>query len=122
MADESRRLKNARRLKLAAFTRKQKSLQSLLDSSVSQDGVKNELQELKESFESLEKAHENYSAVLEDEELDREVDYLDASSESLDSMKIKVSDKLKLLDSADKHVGAKVQFENMSDILVLRQR
>ena len=95
MADESRRLKNACRMKLAAFTRKQKSLQSLLDSSVSQDGIKNELQELKESFESLEKAHENYSAVLEDEELDREIDYLDASSESLDSIKIKVSDKLK---------------------------
>ena len=113
MTEESRRLKTARRMKLAAFTRKQKSLQSLLDSSVSQDGIKNELEELKKAFENLEEAHENYAAVLEDEEIDREGDYLEASSESLDSMKIKVSEKLKLLDSADKHVGAKVQFENL---------
>ena len=53
MAEQIKKLKNLRKNKLAAFTRKQKQLQNLLDTEASAVKLEEVYQELKETFRLL---------------------------------------------------------------------
>lgn len=68
MADQIKRLKNLRKTKLSAFTRKQKQLQGLIDSGSDEDGLKESLEELKESFKALENIHDEYISIVDEED------------------------------------------------------
>ena len=80
MADEIKKTKNIRRNKLSAFTRKHRNVQSLVDNGSDVEKLGEVLKELKLVFRDYESAHDNYSAVAEDADLEEEGDYLDASS------------------------------------------
>ena len=100
MADELKKLKNLRRNKLSAFTRKQKHLQSLVDGQSDKDKLVEVLAELKEALKVLEEAHDNYSAVVDESILDEEGDYLEVPTNLLNGLDLAVSEKVKELDSS----------------------
>ena len=103
MTEESKKLKNIRKSKLSSFTRKLKSIQGLLGGSPSQGELREALEEVKLAFKELEKSDENFTATLEDDELNQEEGYLDTPSNSLDTIKKNVADRIKSLDLAEKH-------------------
>ena len=112
MADESNRLKKIRKAKLTAFTRKHRSLQSLLgDDSISSEKLKEVMTELRDTYKTLESAHEEYSCSVGEEELDAEGDYLADSFNHMESGDIAVSKRVKALESIEKYVEAKARLE-----------
>ena len=116
MAEEVTKLKNVRRTKLAGFTRKSKSLLSLLDNAwVSTEKLEEVLGELKAAFRALEVAHERYSSVANEAELEAEGDYLEESSISLDDLDLKVASKIKSLETVEKFGSAKLKIEHGID-------
>ena len=76
MTEEVRKLKNLRKNKLTAFTRKKNTLQKLLDENPSADRLKEVLDEVKDAFCALETTHDNYAAEVEEHVLDEEGDFL----------------------------------------------
>ena len=64
------KLKNLRKAKLAAFSRKQRSCRSLLENSPGADSLKEALTEVKSAFTLLEQAHEDHISVIDEDTLD----------------------------------------------------
>ena len=112
MADEILKFKNLRKTKLAAFSRKHKSLKTLLDSSPDAARLKEVLEELKTVFKVLEKAHEDYVSVIDEETLDTEGDYLDQPSNTLDAVETAIHQTIKGLERGDKFSKAKAKFRH----------
>ena len=105
------KLKNLRKAKLAAFSRKQRSCRSLLENSPGADSLKEALTEVKSAFTLLEQAHEDYISVIDEDTLENDGDYLETSSTALDALKIEVANMLARLLEADKFEKAKNQFK-----------
>ena len=99
MEEEIKRLKNLRKTKLAAFTRKQNSLKSAIEVNPTAVRLKEILQDTRSAFSALEKAHEDYVVTVEEEVLDQEGDYLSVPQKSLDSLEIDAAVRLKALES-----------------------
>ena len=112
MAEESKRLKSIRKSKLAAFTRKKNSVVNLLEGTPSTDRLKEAILDVKSVFKTLEEAHEEYAASVEEEVIDNEGDFLESSHNMLDSLEMQVADKVKLLEDTDKYSKAKNQMEH----------
>ena len=115
MAEQIKKLKNLRKNKLAAFTRKQKQLQNLLDTEASAVKLEEVYQELKETFRLLEVAHDNYSAEEEEDILEEEGDYLDSPSTELNNLDAKVTQKAKSLRDTEKCLQVKAKFKARVD-------
>ena len=77
MAENIKKMKIARRSKLGAFTRKQKHLQALLDGESDGALLEKSYDELSDALKYVEKTHEEYLLLLEEDELDAEDSYLD---------------------------------------------
>ena len=75
MADETKRLKNLRKFKSSAFTRKQNQLQSLIDSNADGSILEEVFAELKTAFKAVEDAHEAYVCIVDENVLEDEGDY-----------------------------------------------
>ena len=112
MADEVLKFKNLRKTKLAAFSRKHKSLKTLLESSPDATRLKEVLEEVKTVFKALEKAHEDYVSVIDEATLDTEGDYLDQPSNTLDTLETAIHQTIKRLESGDKFAKAKAKFRH----------
>ena len=76
MAAEVQKLKNLRKSKLAAYTRKQKHLQGLLDNGSDAESLEEALADTQDAFTVLEEAHDKFVEVVDEEVLDAEGDYL----------------------------------------------
>ena len=74
MGDEAKRYKNLRKVKLAAFTRKHKSLQGLLDAEENAERLEESLRELHEAFKVAEKANERAFEETETEKASETVE------------------------------------------------
>ena len=112
MADEIKKRKNVRKTRLASFTRKRNSVQSLLDGGESTaDRFTEVLRELKEAFHTLEVSQEKYAEVADEEDLEAEGDFLETPSSSLDTLEAAVLSKIKLLKNSDKSNQAKARLE-----------
>ena len=90
MADEVKRAKNLRRGKLGSFTRKKNHLVQLLEGGAKGDKLKSEYAELLEAYKVLESSHEDVLVVLEEEDLDAEDSFLDASAKSLAEVDLRI--------------------------------
>ena len=112
MEEESKRLKNLRKTKLAAFTRKQNSLKLAIEVNPTVVRLKEILQDTRSAFSALEKAHEDYVVTVEEEVLDQEGDYLSVPQKSLDSLEMDAAVKLKALESADQYLKARLKFKH----------
>ena len=93
MAQAEKSAKINRKNKLAAFTRKQKRLQALLDGNSIDASLKDGYAEVVAAYEVLEKAHEDLCLVLDEDHADADASYLDDPSDVLVQMQLKV-DKL----------------------------
>ena len=93
MAQAEKSTKINRKNKLAAFTRKQKRLQALLDGNSTDASLKDGYAEVVAAYEVLEKAHEDLCLVLDEDHADADASYLDDPSDVLVQMQLKV-DKL----------------------------
>ena len=102
MSEEAKKLKNVRKVKLTAFTRKQNHLQNLVDTGSCAEELEEAFSDLKAVYRSLEKAHEDYAGVVDEEVLDNEGDYLGASSGSLNMIGSSVKSKIKQLKATEK--------------------
>ena len=111
MSTEVQKFKNLRRSKLAAFNRKQKHLQGLLDSGSDAESLEEALVDTKDAFTVLEEVHDKFVASADEEALDAEGDYLEVHSNQLDSMKVKVKEQLRVLGNRDKFESAKIKFQ-----------
>ena len=112
MEEEIKRLKNLRKTKLAAFTRKQNSLKSAIEVNPTAVRLKEILQDTRSAFSALEKAHEDYVVTVEEEVLDQEGDYLSVPQKSLDSLEIDAAVRLKALESEDEYLRARLKFKH----------
>ena len=92
MADEIKRLKNLRKFKSSAFTRKQNQLQSLVDSNADGSILEEIYAELKTTFKAVEDAHEAYVCVVDENVLEEEGDYLAVPSAALNTLFVKVKE------------------------------
>ena len=102
MADEVKKLKNLRKNKLAAFTRKHTQLSGLIDNDeVSAAKLTEVFAELKAAFAAVENAHDNYSCVVDEAVLDAEEDYLGTPSDNLNSMDLKVLARIQAIRDAE---------------------
>ena len=90
MAENKKKMKIARRSKLGSFTRKQKHLQALLDEESDGALLEKSYDELSDALKDVEKTHEEYLLLLEEDELDAEDSYLDDPSDTLARMHISV--------------------------------
>ena len=95
------KLKKLRKTKLAAFTRKQKSLQELVDTGSDVENMEESLAELKEAYIAVEKVHDEYIGEIDDEFVDAENNYLDNPSAAFDSLKLKIKKKARELKIAE---------------------
>ena len=86
MVDDTKKFKNLRKSKLAAFTRKNTHLQGLLDDGVGVAKLEEVFGELKAAYLALEAAHDSYVSVVDEDVLDQEGDYMDAPSQALNAM------------------------------------
>ena len=84
MVEEAQKLKNVRKTRLAAFTRKRNSLSNLLDGIHTLEKLDEVLIEVKQAFQAVERAHERYVEVVAEEVLDTEGDFLLTPSVALD--------------------------------------
>ena len=91
------KLKNLRKAKLAAFSRKQRGCRSLMENSPSADSLKEALSEVKSAFTLLEQAHEDYISIIDEDTLKNDGDYLETPSTALDALKIEVANTLSKL-------------------------
>ena len=91
MAEEIKKYENLRRTKLTAFTRKQNQVQNLVNSGADADDLNEALDELKKVYELVVSAHDDYVALVEEEVLDAEGDYLEVPSNSVETVKIAVN-------------------------------
>ena len=64
------------------------------------------------AFSALEQAQEDYIAVAEEEEIEHEGDYLEAPSNSLESLTTQVHERVKNLEKSDRYVYAKDKFKH----------
>ena len=105
------KLKKLRKVKLAAFTHKQQSLQELVDTGSDVESMEESLTELKEAFIAVEKVHDEYIGEIDDELVDTENSYLDNPSAAYDSLKLKIRKKGKEVKIAEKASSAKNKFQ-----------
>jgi len=63
MVDDTKKFKNLRKSKLAAFTRKNTHLQGLLDDGIGVAKLEEVFGELKAAYSALETAHDSYVAL-----------------------------------------------------------
>ena len=105
MADALKKAKTTRKNKSSAFTRVKKRLDSLLTGDAEEEIVKEVYTELADSFKVLEKSNEDFCLLLDGEELDAEDSYLDASSDLLSEMQLKVNKKIKEKEQREKEVS-----------------
>ena len=112
MADEAKKLKNIRKIKLAIFTRKRNSLQNLIEGESTVERLQESIAEVRSAMRSLEQAHEDYAGVIEEAELDAEGDFLLIPSASLDSIETNFANRTKVLNQADKHSSARLRLEH----------
>ena len=110
--EEIKKLKNLRKNKLAGFTRKKNSLQKLLEEDPSVDRLKEVLEDVRAAFHALEVAHDNFAAVVEEQVLDEEGDFLETPSSALESVESEVAVKIKQLNKAEKFEEARKQLEH----------
>ena len=110
--EEIKKLKNLRKTKLASFTRKKNSLQKLLEEDPSVDRLKEVLEDVRATFHALEVAHDNFAAVVEEQVLDDEGDFLETPSSALESVRSEVAVKIMQLDKAEKFEEARKQLEH----------
>ena len=113
MAEEVSRNKNLRRNKMAAFTRKKTHLQTLLDNGTGIDKLKEVFEELKASYSILEQAHDAYAGLVEEAVLDEEGDYLGNPSESLNSMDLKVTERIAANIESEKSEDKRKELERL---------
>ena len=111
MGDEAKRYKNLRKVKLAAFTRKHKSLQGLLDAEENAERLEESLRELHEAFKVAEKANDDYVAIIEEDELETELGYMDAPTTTLETLTNKVKDRLKSLKDSERSTAVQSKFK-----------
>ena len=101
MAEQAKKFKNLRRNKKTKFTRKHKHLLGLLEEDSTAEKLQEGFAELRGAFTSLEKSHDEYSAVVEESVLDEEGDYLEGPSVTLNEMDKKVASKVHQLRTAE---------------------
>ena len=78
-----------------AFGIYKNQLQGLIDSRAYSDKLNEILLQLKSAFSILESTHNNYACLVKENILHEEGDYLAQSSESLNDMDAKVTERLK---------------------------
>ena len=100
MAENIKKLKMNRKSKLAIFSRKQKHLQHLLDGGAHIGKLKEAYGEVKEAFNILEQAHEEYFLEVEEEVIDAEGYFLEDPAKLLSEMDLRVSN---LVQTVDQH-------------------
>ena len=93
MAQTEKSAKINRKNKLAAFTRKQKRLQALLDGDSTDASLKDGYAEVVAAYDVLEKSHAELCLILDEDHADADASYLDDPSDVLVQMQLKV-DKL----------------------------
>ena len=91
MADEVKRVKAIRVSKLSTFTRKKNHLQQLLEGGGNPEKLKKVFDELEAAFKVLEQAQEDVLVMVEEDTLEAELTYMDAPSEALAAMDVKIS-------------------------------
>ena len=90
MAENVKKMKTTRRIKLGNFTRKQNHLQTLIYGKAESGLLEKAYEELSVALKEVEKAHEEYCLLLEEEQLDEEDNYLNAPSTTLAQMHVSV--------------------------------
>ena len=101
MVEEAQKLKNVRKTRLAAFTRKRNSLSNLLDGIHTLEKLDEVLVEVKQAFQAVERAHERYAEVVAEEVLDTEGDFLLTPSVALDEVEVRMAVRVKVLRSQE---------------------
>ena len=91
MDPEVKRAKAMRTNKLSAFTRKRNHLQSLIDGGARGDKLKDAYKDLAEAYTTLEKAHEEFILLVDDDIIAEEASYLDAPAVTLSDMDLRVT-------------------------------
>lgn len=115
MADNVKKLKNLRKTKLAAFTRKSTHLQGLLDGGVGVAKLEGVFVELKTAYSALEAAHDGYAGVIDEDVLEQEGDYMEVPSQTLNEMDAKVSDAVRNLKEVENAETVRRELESQKD-------
>ena len=102
MAEALKKAKLGRKNRLSSFTRKQKHLNTLIDSGTDGKTLEKHYEELSQIYKELEKSHEDLCLLLEEDSPDASDTYMDSPSESLAEVHVKVS---KAVATADKETA-----------------
>ena len=91
MADEIKKAKVTRQNKLSAFTRKKNHLTQLIDGGAQSAKLEEAYRALSDAFKALEIAQEEFMLVVDEDAIEEEATYLDASANVLSQMDLQVN-------------------------------